>query len=56
MGRETQILWTVLIATAAFFSTAFILVPQMGAIGANIAHVVLAFIWVSMMTWQSRRE
>ncbi len=56
MGRETQVLRTVLIATAAFFLTAFFLVPQMGPIGANIAHVVLAFIWASMMTWESRRQ
>jgi O-antigen/teichoic acid export membrane protein len=46
MGRQPTVLKIVLVATAAFHLTALALVPQFGPIGANIAHVVMATIWL----------
>jgi O-antigen/teichoic acid export membrane protein len=53
-GRETQILKAVMASTIAFYATAFSLVPQVGPIGANIAHVVLALTSISLMMWADR--
>ncbi|WP_105432657.1 MULTISPECIES: lipopolysaccharide biosynthesis protein [Neorhizobium] len=53
-GRETQILKAVMASTIAFYATAFSLVPQVGPIGANIAHVVLALTLISLMMWADR--
>ncbi|WVT07169.1 lipopolysaccharide biosynthesis protein (plasmid) [Sinorhizobium chiapasense] len=55
MGREDQILRGVLIATLAFHATALLLIPRIGAMGANIAHIVMALIWLSVMTVAYRR-
>ncbi|MCA1406419.1 lipopolysaccharide biosynthesis protein [Ensifer sp. IC3342] len=55
MGREDQVLRSVLIATAAFHSTALLLVPVMGAMGANVAHIVMSAIWLSVMMVVYRR-
>ncbi|WP_081162815.1 lipopolysaccharide biosynthesis protein [Ensifer aridi] len=50
MGREDRVLRGVLVATIAFHATALTLIPWVGAMGANIAHIVMATIWLSMMT------
>ncbi|WP_026614509.1 lipopolysaccharide biosynthesis protein [Ensifer aridi] len=50
MGREDRVLRGVLVATIAFHATALALIPWVGAMGANIAHIVMATIWLSMMT------
>ncbi|WP_373414035.1 lipopolysaccharide biosynthesis protein [Ensifer aridi] len=50
MGREDRVLRGVLVATIAFHATALTLIPWVGAMGANIAHIVMAAIWLSMMT------
>ena len=42
MGRQAAVLKTVLIGTLLFHATLFLLVPRIGAAGANIAHVLLA--------------
>ena len=44
MGRASTILKIVLIGTAVFHIVMFTLVPRFGAMGANVAHVVLALI------------
>ncbi|MDW9634022.1 lipopolysaccharide biosynthesis protein [Sinorhizobium meliloti] len=49
MGREDQVLRGVFVATLAFHATALALVPWIGPMGANIAHIVMATIWLSMM-------
>jgi len=46
MGQHRIVLKIVLIATVAFHATAILLIPQIGAMGANIAHIVLGLIWV----------
>jgi len=42
MGRQAYVLKVVLVATLIFHATLFLLVPRIGAMGANFAHVVLA--------------
>lgn len=39
MNRPTYVLATAAISAAVFFATAFIAIPQYGAIGANFAHI-----------------
>jgi O-antigen/teichoic acid export membrane protein len=56
MGRENEILWSVLISTVAFHATALTLIPAIGAMGANIAHIVMASIWLSTMMVSYRRK
>jgi O-antigen/teichoic acid export membrane protein len=46
MGRQKQALSVVFVATAVFHLSALILIPQLGAIGASVAHVLLGLIWV----------
>ncbi|PDT46728.1 lipopolysaccharide biosynthesis protein [Sinorhizobium fredii] len=49
MGREDRVLTGVLVATIAFHATALTLIPRVGPMGANFAHIVMAAIWLSMM-------
>jgi O-antigen/teichoic acid export membrane protein len=49
MGRENAVLRAVLISTIAFHATAFGLIPVIGAMGANIAHIVMSTIWMATM-------
>lgn len=42
MARQAQVLKVVLVATLLFHACLFLLVPRMGAMGANVAHVLLA--------------
>lgn len=44
MGLQHKLLMIVIVATAAFHITALLLIPRIGAMGANIAHIVLAVI------------
>ncbi|OAP39800.1 hypothetical protein AU381_09600 [Sinorhizobium glycinis] len=55
MGREDQVLHSVLISTAAFHATALTLIPAIGAMGANVAHIVMASLWLSTMMVSYRR-
>ncbi|WEX75605.1 lipopolysaccharide biosynthesis protein [Sinorhizobium numidicum] len=55
MGREDEILRSVFIATIAFHTTALLLIPRIGPMGANIAHIVMASIWLTAMTIVYRR-
>jgi O-antigen/teichoic acid export membrane protein len=54
MGRESAVLTGVLISTAAFHVTAIALIPLIGAMGANVAHIVMAFIWMGSMALNYR--
>jgi O-antigen/teichoic acid export membrane protein len=49
MGRENAVLRAVMISTAGFHITAFSLIPVIGAMGANVAHIVMSTIWMAAM-------
>lgn len=46
MGRVRQTLNIMLFGTIAFHLTLLLMVPRIGAMGANVAHVVLGLIWM----------
>ena len=56
MGLENRLLNSVLIATVGFHATAFVLIPRIGPMGANIAHIVMASVWLLMMTIAYRQD
>lgn len=45
-GYQAQVLKTVFVATLVFHASAILLVPMVGPIGANIAHVLLGLTWI----------
>jgi O-antigen/teichoic acid export membrane protein len=45
MGRQREVLRIVVVATAAFHVTALLLIPRIGAMGGNIAHIILGILW-----------
>lgn len=55
MGLHHKVLQVVLVATVAFHLTAILLIPQIGAMGANVAHIVLGLIWVAGLFLAFRR-
>lgn len=55
MGRQNEVLRTVMIATGAFHVTALVMIPAIGAMGANVAHIVLGLIWLVGMAHEFRR-
>ncbi|WP_051440884.1 lipopolysaccharide biosynthesis protein [Ensifer sp. WSM1721] len=55
MGREDRVLSSVLVATIAFHAAALTLIPRVGPMGANLAHIVMAAIWLSMMAVSYRQ-
>lgn len=55
MGRQKQILTVVIVATLAFHTTALLLIPRIGPMGANIAHVVFGTIWLLCLSGLLRR-
>ena len=55
MGRQQQVLIATLVGTAAFHLTALALIPVIGAMGANIAHGVLAITVSGLMIADFRR-
>lgn len=44
MGRQQSILYLMLVGTAGFYATALLLIPSIGAMGANFAHIALSLI------------
>jgi len=46
MGRQRQVLATAMVAVATFHISALLLVPRVGAMGANIAHIFLGLVWL----------
>nr|WP_310524347.1 lipopolysaccharide biosynthesis protein [Polymorphobacter sp.] len=55
MGKAHQALAVVTAGTIAFHITLLLLVPRIGAMGANVAHVVLGIIWVTGLAIMLRR-
>ncbi len=55
MGRQRQLLLATLAGTVAFHVTTLLLVPRIGAMGANIAHIVLATIVSAILIIDFRR-
>lgn len=55
MGRQQQVLRVVLIATAGFHVTALSLIPLIGAMGANIAHIIMGAIFAVGLSIAFRR-
>lgn len=55
MGQAKQALGVVVIATLAFHATLLVLVPRIGPMGANIAHIVLGLVWVTGLAILFRR-
>lgn len=55
MGRQQQVLTRVLVATAGFHITALLLIPRIGAMGANIAHIVMGLIFAGGMIFALRK-
>jgi O-antigen/teichoic acid export membrane protein len=55
MGRQQQILYLMLAGTAAFYATALLLIPAIGAMGANFAHIALSLILLVGMNVTFRR-
>ncbi|MCF3641819.1 lipopolysaccharide biosynthesis protein [Rhizobium sp. TRM95111] len=55
MGQERAVLNSVLIATLFFHATALVAIPQIGAMGANIAHIVMSALWLITMHLSYRR-
>ncbi|AFL51798.1 O-antigen/teichoic acid export membrane protein [Sinorhizobium fredii] len=49
MGREDRVLSSALVATIAFHATALTLIPRVGPMGANLAHILMAVIWLWTM-------
>ena len=54
-GRQRQVLNAAVVGTAAFHVTALLLVSEMGAIGASIAHVVMGTIVSAMIIADFRK-
>lgn len=54
MGREQSVLTAAIAGTIAFHLTAFTLVPIIGPMGANIAHIILGVIASGWMIWRCR--
>lgn len=47
MGKQATVLKIVIWSTLVFHATALCLIPLIGAVGANVAHVVMGAIWLA---------
>src|SRR3546814_17269670 len=56
MGHQRQVLNVALVSTFAFHCAALALIPLIGAMVANIAHILLGFVWLVMLGTLLRRE
>jgi O-antigen/teichoic acid export membrane protein len=56
MGHQRHVLNVALVSTIVFHLAALALIPLVGAMGANIAHILLATIWLIALSTQIRRE
>jgi O-antigen/teichoic acid export membrane protein len=55
MGYQRDVLSVVLASTVVFHATAIVAIPVIGAMGANVAHVVMGFVWLCGMTYCFRK-
>lgn len=56
MGQQQRVLHLVVLTTAIFHATAFLLVPRIGAMGANVAHIALGATWLTGLLIVFRQE
>lgn len=56
MGEEHKILSSVIVSVVGFYVTALIFIPQMGAMGANVAHIAMSTVWLAGMYVAYRRR
>ncbi len=56
MGQQKQVLHIVIISTVAFHCTALTLIPLIGAMGANFAHMVLGLVTAGGLMLLLRRQ
>lgn len=55
IGQQRRILTVEILGTTTFYLTALLLIPFLGAMGANFAHIVLGVIWLFGLTFFLRR-
>ena len=55
MGKEVPILYASIASTVSFFVAAFLLIPQMGPMGANVAHIILGVVWLGVLWFYFRK-
>jgi O-antigen/teichoic acid export membrane protein len=55
MGKQREVLRIVVVATAAFHVTALLLIPRIGAMGGNIAHIVLGILWTAGLAFSLKQ-
>ncbi len=56
MGRQRQVLNAVLVGTAGFHISVFLLVREIGAMGANIAHIIMGVIVAGLLVIDFRKQ
>lgn len=56
MGHEKVLLQSALIGGLLFCATAIVLIPRVGAVGANVAHIVMSGVWFVQMAIAYRRK
>ena len=54
MGRQLVVLRIMFVATLAFYAIALTMIPWIGPMGANIAHVVMGCVWLTGLTQSFR--
>jgi O-antigen/teichoic acid export membrane protein len=55
MGEQQKLLQLVIVSTCLFHATAFLLVPRIGAMGANMAHIAMGTVWLAGLLFVFRR-
>lgn len=55
LGDQRAVLRTVMACTCAFYASVFPLIPHFGAMGANLAHLAFAAVWLGGLAFHLRR-
>jgi O-antigen/teichoic acid export membrane protein len=55
LGDQRAVLRTVMACTLVFYCAVFPLIPKVGAMGANIAHLLFAAVWLGGLALHLRR-
>ncbi|MBB3937551.1 lipopolysaccharide biosynthesis protein [Aureimonas phyllosphaerae] len=55
MGRQHDVLRTVVVGTIVFFAVAMLLIPTIGPMGGNIAHIALGICWAGGLSFTLHR-
>lgn len=56
MGHEKVLLQSALLGGILFLFTAVVLIPRVGAVGANVAHILMSGVWFVQMAIAYRRK